>query len=56
MDHQLCAYIEIPKGSRNKYEWDDDLQELVLDRFLPLVVDGVSNGRNRRITHWPERS
>jgi inorganic pyrophosphatase len=26
--------VEIPKGSRNKYEWDDDLQAIKLDRFL----------------------
>ena len=32
-DH-LLAYIEIPKGSRNKYEWDHERDRLVLDRFL----------------------
>jgi len=26
--------VEIPKGSRNKYEWDEELGALVLDRFL----------------------
>ncbi len=26
--------IEIPKGSRNKYEWDPDLQAIKLNRFL----------------------
>ena len=26
--------IEIPKGSRNKYEWDADLQAIKLNRFL----------------------
>ena len=26
--------VEIPKGSRNKYEWDDELQAIRLDRFL----------------------
>jgi len=30
----LLAYVEIPKGSRNKYEYDEGLGELVLDRFL----------------------
>lgn len=25
---------EIPKGSRNKYEWDPVLQRIKLDRFL----------------------
>src|SRR2546423_15199676 len=33
-DDHLLAYVEIPKGSRNKYEYDEDLDELVLDRFL----------------------
>src|SRR3954453_5886145 len=31
---ELLAFIEIPKGSRNKYEYDEELGELVLDRFL----------------------
>ncbi len=26
--------VEIPKGSRNKYEWDEELQAIKLDRFL----------------------
>jgi inorganic pyrophosphatase len=26
--------IEIPKGSRNKYEWDHELDRIKLDRFL----------------------
>ena len=30
----LLAYVEIPKGSRNKYEYDQELGQLVLDRFL----------------------
>jgi inorganic pyrophosphatase len=34
MQDELLAYIEIPKGSRNKYEWDEDLDRVVLDRFL----------------------
>jgi inorganic pyrophosphatase len=28
------CFIEIPKGSRNKYEWDHDREVLMLDRFL----------------------
>ena len=28
------AFIEIPKGSRNKYEYDEESGRLVLDRFL----------------------
>jgi inorganic pyrophosphatase len=30
----LLAYVEIPKGSRNKYEYDEELGRLTLDRFL----------------------
>ena len=33
-DGAFVAFIEIPKGSRNKYEYDHDLGALVLDRFL----------------------
>ena len=32
--NQLYALVEIPKGSRNKYEYDPDLGHLVLDRTL----------------------
>jgi len=28
------AFVEIPGGSRNKYEWDDELDGIVLDRRL----------------------
>jgi inorganic pyrophosphatase len=31
---RLLARVEIPKGSRNKYEFDEALGEIVLDRFL----------------------
>jgi len=31
---ELLAYVEIPKGSRNKYEYDKELGALILDRFL----------------------
>ena len=31
---KLHCLIEIPKGSRNKYEWDADLQGIKLNRFL----------------------
>ena len=31
---ELLAYIEIPKGSRNKYEFDERIGGLILDRFL----------------------
>ena len=30
----LHCLVEVPKGSRNKYQWDDDLQAIKLDRFL----------------------
>ena len=30
----LLCYVEIPKGSRNKYEYDEELEAIVLDRFL----------------------
>jgi inorganic pyrophosphatase len=33
-DAALHVLIEIPKGSRNKYEWDEELQAIKLDRFL----------------------
>ena len=31
---ELLAFIEIPKGSRNKYEYDEDIDRVILDRFL----------------------
>jgi inorganic pyrophosphatase len=34
MPDRLHCLVEIPKGSRNKYEWDDELQAITLDRFL----------------------
>ena len=34
MDEPLHCFVEIPKGSRNKYEWDDALGGIKLDRFL----------------------
>ncbi|MDX6699049.1 MAG: inorganic pyrophosphatase [Solirubrobacteraceae bacterium] len=30
----LHCLVEIPKGSRNKYEWDEGLQAIRFDRFL----------------------
>jgi len=33
-DGSFVAFIEIPKGSRNKYEFDHELGALKLDRFL----------------------
>lgn len=31
---ELYCVVEIPKGSRNKYEWDERLNAIRLDRFL----------------------
>jgi inorganic pyrophosphatase len=33
-DDSFIAFIEIPKGSRNKYEFDEDVGAIKLDRFL----------------------
>jgi inorganic pyrophosphatase len=33
-DARLLCLVEIPKGSRNKYEWDEELKAITLDRFL----------------------
>jgi inorganic pyrophosphatase len=33
-EDQLYCMVEIPKGSRNKYEWDEDLRAIRFDRFL----------------------
>src|SRR2546429_7201001 len=33
-DEPLICLVEIPKGSRNKYEYDHDRDAIKLDRFL----------------------
>ena len=33
-DEPLLCLVEIPKGSRNKYEYDHDRDVIMLDRFL----------------------
>ena len=33
-DDPLHVLVEIPKGSRNKYEYDEDLKAIRFDRFL----------------------
>lgn len=33
-DADIYCVVEIPKGSRNKYEWDPKLNAIRLDRFL----------------------
>jgi inorganic pyrophosphatase len=35
---RLICRVEIPKGSRNKYEWDEELEEILLSRFLSASV------------------
>jgi inorganic pyrophosphatase len=37
-DAVLRCVVEIPKGSRNKYEYDPELQAIKLDRFLSASV------------------
>ncbi|MGZ4270944.1 MAG: inorganic diphosphatase [Solirubrobacteraceae bacterium] len=34
MAESVHCLVEIPKGSRNKYEWDEELGAITLDRFL----------------------
>src|ERR1700747_2221238 len=34
MTSDCVVLVEIPMGSRNKYEWDDELGGIVLDRRL----------------------
>jgi len=38
MADSLLCIVEIPKGSRNKYEYDPDLGLMLLDRFLSSSV------------------
>jgi len=33
-DQSLFCYVEIPKGSRNKYEYDEEIGAIKLDRLL----------------------
>jgi inorganic pyrophosphatase len=33
-DQPLFCFVEIPKGSRNKYEYDEETDAIMLDRFL----------------------
>lgn len=37
-DQGIDCIVEIPKGSRNKYEWDEDVGAIRLDRFLSSSV------------------
>lgn len=38
MAEPLLCIVEIPKGSRNKYEYDPDLGLILFDRFLSASV------------------
>ena len=38
MAEPVLCIVEIPKGSRNKYEWDEELGLILLDRFLSASV------------------
>ena len=37
-DQPLYAFVEIPKGSRNKHEYDEELRAIKLDRFISASV------------------
>lgn len=37
-DAQIEVFVEVPMGSRNKYEWDDESHRFVLDRMLFSAV------------------
>ena len=37
-DYRLTCVVEIPKGGRNKYEYDPELGGIKLDRFLSASV------------------
>ena len=34
MERSVTVIVEIPKGSRNKYEYDHEAHAIKLDRFL----------------------
>ncbi len=38
MSDDLKVFIEIPEGSRVKYELDEETGELTVDRFMPTVM------------------
>ena len=38
MDDTVLVRVEVPKGTRNKYEWDEEHQALVFDRRLFAAV------------------
>ena len=51
LDKELLVHVEIPKGSRNKYEYDEGIGRIILDRFLSSsTVYPVDYGY--LIGHW----
>ena len=38
MPEEVLCIVEIPKGSRNKYEWDEERRLILFDRFLSSSV------------------
>jgi len=52
MNDPILCIVEIPQGSRNKYELDLELGAIKLDRFLfSSVVYPTDYGYSR--TRWP---
>ncbi|MCD6056890.1 MAG: Inorganic diphosphatase [Thermomicrobiales bacterium] len=52
----VLAFIEIPRGSRNKYEYDESTGRFVLDRVLYSSVHYPTDygfARLRTGTHFP---
>jgi hypothetical protein len=50
--HELTAFIEIPRGSRNKYELDKDTGILKLDRILFAAVHYPGDWEPVRAKGW----
>ncbi len=38
MDQSIDVFVEVPMGSRNKYEWDHERHRFILDRMLFSAV------------------
>ncbi len=51
-DEPLHVLVEIPKGSRNKYEWDEELQAIKLDRYL-FSSSSIPRTTASSRTRWP---
>ena len=54
MDEPLHCLVEIPKGSRNKCEWDERLEGLELDRFR-FSTYKRPEGEEVQVDGWYER-